>query len=401
MRSIIAAVAIVAFAACSPESRGQSGAPVQQGAANTSLQPAFPQQTRAPEARSGVEIVAQQIATGLNEPWAIAFLPDGRMLVTEREGRLRIVTREGQVSQPIAGLPEVDSRNQGGLLDVIAAPDFAQGRTIYFTYSEPRGSNTNGTSVGRGRLSQDERRLENVQTIFRQLPAWESRGHFGSRIVFDRESRLFVVLGDRQTDESRVFAQDVSTHIGKVVHINADGSPAAGNPSFRVANARPEVWSYGHRNIQGADLNPDTGELWAIEHGPQGGDEINIARAGRNYGWPVISYGEEYDGRPVGEGISQREGMEQPVYYWDPVIAPGDMDFYRGSLFPWRGDLLIAGLRVEALVRLDVDGERVTGEERFALGVGRIRDIAESEDGALWVITDEEDGGVYRLTPRN
>ena len=399
MRSIIgAAFALAAFAACSSESSGQSGAPVQQGAANTSLQPAFPQQTRAPEADSGVEIASQQIATDLNEPWAIAFLPDGRMLVTEREGRLRIVTREGQVSQPIAGLPELDARNQGGLLDVIPAPDFTQSRTIYFTYSEPRGAGANGTSVGRGRLSQDERRLENVQTIFRQLPAWESRGHFGSRIVFDREGRLFVGLGDRQTDESRGLAQDVSTHIGKVVRINPDGSPAAGNPSFSAGRA--EVWSYGHRNIQGADLNPETGELWAIEHGPQGGDEINIARAGRNYGWPVISYGEEYDGRPVGEGVSQREGMEQPIYYWDPVIAPGDMDFYRGALFPWRGDLLIAGLRVEALVRLDLDGERVTGEERFALGIGRIRDLAESEDGALWVITDEEDGGVYRLTPR-
>jgi aldose sugar dehydrogenase len=401
MRSIIgAAIAIVAFAACSPESSGQSGAPVQQGAANTSFQPAFPQQTRAPEADSGVEIAAQQIATGLNEPWAIAFLPDGRMLVTEREGRLRIVTREGQMSQPIAGLPEVDARNQGGLLDVIAAPDFAQSRTIYFTYSEPRGSGANGTSLGRGRLSVDDRRLENVQTIFRQQPGWQSRGHFGSRIVFDREGRLFVVLGDRQTDESRVLAQDVSTHIGKIVRINADGSAAAGNPSFTAANARAEVWSYGHRNIQGADLHPETGELWAIEHGPQGGDEINIARAGRNYGWPVISYGEEYSGQPVTEGISQRDGMEQPLYYWDPVIAPGDMDFYRGSLFPWRGDLLIAGLLVESLVRLDVDGERVTGEERFALGIGRIRDLAESEDGAVWVVTDEEDGGVYRLTPR-
>jgi glucose/arabinose dehydrogenase len=399
MRSIVIA-ALVVFAACTSESSGQAGAPVQQGAANTNLRPAFPHQTRAPEARSGVEIAVEEIVTGLNEPWALAFLPDGRMLVTEREGRLRIVTRRGEVSEPVAGLPQTDTRNQGGLLDVIPAPDFAQSRLIYWTYAEPRGDGENGTNVARGQLSRDERRVENVQIIFRQQPGWASRGHFGSRIVFDGQGRLYVVLGDRQTDESRVLAQDLSTHIGKVVRLNADGSAASGNPFAGRANARAEVWSYGHRNIQGADLHPETGELWIAEHGPQGGDEINIARAGRNYGWPIISYGEEYSGQPVGEGITQREGMEQPLYYWDPVIAPGDMDFYRGDLFPWRGDLLIAGLRVQELVRLDLEGERVTGEERFALGVGRIRDIAESEDGALWIITDEENGRVLRLTPR-
>jgi len=400
MRGIIIATAVV-FAACAPsESSGQAGAPVQQGAPNTQLRPAFPQQTRAPEARSGVEIAVEEIATGLDEPWAIAFLPDGRMLVTEREGRLRIVTRAGQVSEPIAGLPQMVTRNQGGLLDVIPAPDFAQSRLIYWTFSEPRQGDTNGTSVARGVFSADERRLENVQVIFRQEPGWASNGHFGSRIVFDREGRLFVVLGDRMQNDSRGLAQNLSTHIGKIVRINADGSAAAGNPFAERADARAEIWSYGHRNIQGADLHPETGELWAVEHGPRGGDEINIARAGRNYGWPIISYGEEYNGSPVLEGISQREGMEQPVYYWDPVIAPGDMDFYRGDLFPWRGDILIAGLTAEALVRLEVGGERVIGEERFALGVGRVRDLAESEDGALWIVTDEDNGRVLRLTPR-
>jgi glucose/arabinose dehydrogenase len=399
MKQILVAAAVV-FAACSSESSSKSSAPVRQGAANTNLQPAFAQQTRAPEQRSGVEIAVERIARGLNEPWAIAFMPDGRMLVTERVGRLRIVTRAGTVSEPITGLPDVDMRSQGGLLDVVPAPDFAQSRILYWSYSEPRGNGENGTSVARGRLSSDERRLEDVRVIFRQQPSWRSTGHYGSRIVFDRDGRLFVTLGERQTNESRVFAQDLSTDLGKVVRINADGSPAAGNPFAGRANARPEVWSYGHRNVQGADLNPETGELWTIEHGPQGGDEVNIARAGRNYGWPIISYGEEYSGVPVGDGITQREGMEQPLYYWDPVIAPGDMDFYRGDLFPWRGDLIIAGLRAEALVRLHLDGERVAGEERFALGIGRIRDVAESEDGALWVITDETDGGVYRLTPR-
>lgn len=399
MRSIFVA-ALVLFAACAPESSGQSGAPVRQGAPNTNFQPAFAQQTRAPEARSGVQIAVEEIARGLREPWAIAFIPDGRMLVTEREGRLRLVTRQGQVSAPIGGAPAVDARGQGGLLDVAPAPDFAQSRIIYWSYAEPRGGGENGTAVARGRLSRDETRLEDVRVIFRQQPAWRSTAHYGSRIVFDRQGRLFITLGERQTNASRALAQDISTDLGKVIRINADGSIPTDNPFVGRANARPEVWSYGHRNIQGAHLNPDTGELWIVEHGPQGGDEINIARAGRNYGWPIISYGEEYSGAPIGEGVAQREGMEQPLYYWDPVIAPGDMDFYRGDLFPWRGNLLIAGLRSQSLVRLQLEGERVTGEERFALGVGRIRDLAESEDGALWIVTDEDSGGVYRLTPR-
>jgi glucose/arabinose dehydrogenase len=218
--------------------------------------------------------------------------------------------------------------------------------------------------------------------------------------VFDREGRLFVTLGERSQREPRQLAQDLSTHIGKIVRVNADGSVPADNPFVGRANTRAEIWAYGNRNVQGADLHPETGALWAIEHGPRGGDEVNIIQAGRNYGWPIISYGEEYNGSPIGEGITQREGMEQPVYYWDPVIAPGDMDFYRGELFPWRGDLLIAGLISEGLVRLELEGERVAGEERFALGVGRVRDLAESEDGAIWIVTDDANGGVYRLTPR-
>ncbi len=399
MRSMFIAAAVL-FAACTSESSGQAGAPVQQGEPNTNLQPAFAQQTRAPEMRSGVEINVEEIARGLVEPWAIAFLPDGRTLVTERPGRLRIVTTSGEVSEPVTGLPEVDGRGQGGLLDVIPAPDFAQSRVIYWTFSEPRGEGANGTSVARARLSDDGRSVENVQVIFQQQPGWQSRGHYGSRIVFDREGHLFVVLGERQVAEARVLSQDLTTDLGKVVRINPDGSIPADNPYVGRTDVRPEIWSYGHRNMQGADLHPETGELWEVEHGPQGGDEINIARATRNYGWPIITYGEEYNGQPVGEGISQREGMEQPLYYWDPVISPGDMDFYRGNLFPWRGDLLIGGLRSQALIRLELDGERVVGEERFALGVGRVRDIAEDADGALWIVTDEENGGIYRLTPR-
>lgn len=393
--------AVLLFAACgaSQESRGQTGAAVRQGEANTDYAPAFAGQTRAPEARSGVTIRSEEIASGLVDPWAIVFLPDGRMLVTERPGRLRVVTREGVVSAPVTGLPDVDSRGQGGLLDVILSPSFLQDRLIYWSYAEPRGDGANGTSVARGRLSEDASRVENVSVIFQQNPAWRSNGHFGSRLVFDREGRLYVTLGDRQQDEPRELAQDLSAHLGKVIRINADGSVPSDNPFVGRSGARAEIWSYGHRNVQGADLHPETGELWTIEHGPRGGDELNVTRAGLNYGWPVISYGIEYRGGPVNSGISAREGLEQPLYYWDPVIAPGDMDFYRGQLFPWRGDVLIAGLRTQALVRLDLDGERVVGEERFELGVGRIRDIAESEDGALWIVTDEDNGRVLRLTP--
>jgi len=400
MRTWIFAAALI-FAACSgAPSSGQPSrnAAVQQGAPNTDFTPAFAGQTRAPEALSGVRINSEVIATGLDHPWAIAFLPDGSMLVTERAGRLRVVTRGGQISDPITGLPAVAAQGQGGLLDVVLSPSFATDRLIYWSYSEPRDGGGNGTSVARGRLSDNATRVENVQVIFRQMPSWQSRGHFGSRLVFDREGRLYVTLGDRQQPEPRQLAQDLNTHIGKVVRINADGSVPADNPFAGRENHRAEIWSYGHRNVQGAALNPETGELWTIEHGPRGGDEINIPRAGLNYGWPIIGYGEDYDGSRTHEA-SARDGMEQPIYYWDPVIAPGDMDFYAGELFPWRGDVVIAGLEHGELVRLDIEGERVIGEERFRLGVGRIRDVAESQDGAIWIITDEDNGRLLRLTP--
>jgi glucose/arabinose dehydrogenase len=404
MRSF-ALIALLLFAACAGESSGQmsgSATPVEQEAANTIYQPAFAGQTRAPEQRSNVTIAAEVIASGLDHPWAIAFLPDGRLLVTERAGRLRVITRDGAVSEPLQGLPAVDARGQGGLLDIVVGPTFATDRLIYWSYSEPRGSGANSTSVARGRLSDDSARVENVQRIFQQNPAWVSQGHFGSRIVFDRDGRhLFVTLGDRQRDEPRELAQDLSVHIGKVVRINLDGSTPADNPFVGRAGARAEIWSFGHRNVQGADLHPETGELWTIEHGPRGGDELNLTRAGRNFGWPVISYGIEYRGGAINAGITTQDGMEQPAYYWDPIIAPGDMDFYRGDLFPWRGDLLIAGLRTQSIVRLELDGERVVGEERFSLNLGRVRDIAESEDGALWIVTDEGNGRLLRLTPQD
>jgi len=392
-------VMLAAVAACSAPTPAD-GEPVRQDAPNTNYQPAFEGQTRAPAQRTNVTIEHEVIASGLDHPWAIAFLPDGAMLVTERAGRMRMLGRDGALSAPLAGVPAVDARGQGGLLDVVVSPDFATDRLVFWTFSEPLEGEVNAISVARGRLSADGARLEDVRVIFRQHPGWASRGHFGSRIVFDGTGAMFVVLGDRQQNAPRELAQDNSTHIGKVVRINIDGSVPADNPFVGQAGVRPEIWSSGHRNIQGADLHPETGALWTVEHGPRGGDELNLTLPGRNYGWPVISYGIEYRGGAINAGITQQEGMEQPNYYWDPVIAPGDMEFYRGELFPWRGDILIAGLDTQSLVRLRLDGDRVAGEERFELGLGRIRDVAAAPDGALWIVTDEDDGRVIRLTPR-
>lgn len=393
-------VAAWLFGACADAQAPNSDAAWEREEPNTALRPAFPQQTRAPARASGAAIAVEQIAHGIEHPWALAFLPDGRVLVSERPGRLRVITRTGEVSRPVAGLPRVDASGQGGLLDIVLSPHFTHDRLVFWSYAEPREGGGAGTSVARGRLSEDSARVSNVEVIFRQTPSWRSRGHYGARLDFDSEGRLFVTLGERQRGESRVLAQDLGTHLGKVVRINPDGSVPADNPFVSLAGARPEIWSYGHRNPQGADVDPATGVLWTIEHGPQGGDELNLTLAGKNYGWPIISYGEEYGGAPIGAGIAAQEGMEQPAYYWDPVIAPGDMDFYEGDLFPWRGDILIAGLRSQALVRLELEGGRVIGEERFALGVGRIRDLAEAPDGAIWIVTDEDDGRLLRLTPR-
>jgi len=402
MRSYIFAAVLAAAACNGGESASQltTGAPVAQGAPNTAFQPAFEGQTRAPEQISGVVLNTEVIARDLERPWGMAFLPDGRVLVTERPGRLRLITRDGNVSAPIAGLPAVDARGQGGLLDVALGPNFAQDRLIYWSYAEARGNEENGTSVARGRLSADASRVENVEVIFRQSPGWRSTGHFGSRIVFDGAGHMFIALGDRQRDDSRGLAQDLSGHIGKVVRLTLDGRAAADNPFVSRAGARAEIWSYGHRNIQGAAMHPESGVLWTIEHGPRGGDELNATHAGRNYGWPVISYGEEYNGAQITEGIAVRDGMEQPNYYWDPVIAPGGMLFYTGDLFPWRGNALIAGLNSRALVRLVMDGERVVGEERFTIGQ-RVRDVEQTADGAIWLLTDETNGQLLRLTPQS
>jgi aldose sugar dehydrogenase len=356
--------------------------------------------TKAPAAQKtkrGVKV--ETYAEGLAHPWGMAFLPDGRLLVTERPGRMRLVAKDGKPSPPLKGMPAVVSTRQGGLLDVALSPDFASSRLIFISYSEPRGAGGSGTSVARAKLEieGDGARLGDVKVIFRQEPASSGPMHFGSRLAFAPDGNLFVTLGERFQREK---AQDLGTHYGKVVRIRPDGSVPTDNPFVGKSGVKPEIWSYGHRNVQSGAINPATGKLWTVEHGARGGDEVNIPLAGRNYGWPVITYGIDYSGAKIGVGTA-KAGMEQPVYYWDPSIAPSGMAFYTGNLFPeWKGDLFVGALRGQALHRLVLDGDRVVGEEALLRNLGeRIRDVRSGPDGALWLLTDSTDGRVLRLVP--
>jgi glucose/arabinose dehydrogenase len=355
--------------------------------------------TKAPLQQSPRPVKAETFAKGLVHPWGLAFLPDQRLLVTERPGRLRLLSKQGEVRSAISGVPEVYAGGQGGLLDVVLAPDFTSSQLIYLSYAEPRGGGKNGTSVARGRLvaADDGGRLEDVQVIFRQEPAYASSHHFGSRLVFMPDGSLFVTAGERFSQ--REEAQNPGNHIGKLMRLLPDGSPYGGNP--KRPGWRPEVWSIGHRNVQAAALNPASGKLWTIEHGARGGDEVNIPEAGKNYGWPVISYGRNYDGSKIGVG-THKAGMEQPVYYWDPSIAPSGAVFYTGALFPdWKGNLFVGALAGQALHRLVLDGDKVVGEEILLSDLGaRIRDVRQGADGALWLLTDETQGRVLRVVPR-
>lgn len=385
-----------------PFALAQAPAPVDQGPKNVpEFEPAFPEQTRAPQADSGVTFDVETVVDGLERPWGIAVLPDGDYLVTERPGRLRVVSPEGELSEPIGGLPEVYAQEQGGLLDVAIGPDFEQDRMIYWTYAKPLGDGMSVTAAARGRLSEDRTQVTDVEDIFVQEPPSPTPMHYGSRILFDGEGHAYITTGDRFTMEERVYAQDLDKTYGKVIRLNLDGTVPEDNPYVGQEGAVDSIWSLGHRNIQGADIRPSTGELWIVEHGPKGGDELNKIEAGANYGWPVVSYGETYQGEPVGEGVPRKEGFEEPRYYWDPVIAPGGMLFYEGGMFDgWEGDVLIASLVPGGVVRLDLEDDTVVGEERLLTGQGRIRDIAQTEDGALLVLTDPEDNAsVLRLTP--
>jgi len=345
-----------------------------------------------------VEVIVETVARNLQNPWGLAFLPDGRMLVTERPGRLRIADAEGKLSGPIKGMPRIATGRQGGLLDVALDPSFAQSRLVYVSFSEDRGEGRAATSVARGRLSGDETALEALEVIFRQEPAYTGNAHFGSRLVFDRTGNLFVTTGDRF--DLRDQAQNPANHIGKIVRIKPGGGAAADNPFLNREDARPEVWSVGHRNVQAAALNPATGELWTVEHGARGGDEVNIPGKGRNYGWPVISYGVHYSGEKIGEG-TRKPGLEQPAFYWDPSIAPSGMAFYTGDKFPaWRGSVLVGALAGKLVARLETSGNKVTGEERMLQNLGeRIRDVRQGPDGFVYLLTDSAQGRILRMKP--
>jgi aldose sugar dehydrogenase len=360
---------------------------------------ASPNQTRAPVPAKTLAVIVETVAKDLEHPWGLQFLGSGRLLVTERPGRLRIVDANGSL-QTVSGLPKVWAAGQGGLLDVAVDPKFAENNLIYWTYAEPRGA-TRGTAVARGKLIIDTKdgsgRLDDVRVIFRQDSA-DTDLHFGSRLVFGRDGTLFVALGERNL---KAPAQDLKSTHGKVVRITTDGSVPTDNPFVGRDGVKPEIWSSGHRNIQGAALHPESGKLWTIEHGPRGGDEINVPLAGKNYGWPVIGYGIDYSGAKMHEA-SAKAGMEQPIYYWTPSIAPSGAAFYTGTLAPeWAGNLFVGALAGQHLSRLVLDGERVVAEEKLLADLGeRIRDVRMGPDGAIYVLTDSPQGRVLRVTPK-
>ena len=339
-----------------------------------------------------VRVKVETVAGNLEHPWGLAFLPDGRMLVTERPGRLRIVAKEGAVSEPIAGVPVVQAEGQGGLLDVTLDPGFASNRLVYLCYAEP-GEGGASTAVARGRLGDGA--LRGVTVIFRQQPKVGGNNHFGCRLVFSPDGKLFVTLGERFKFEP---AQDISDHLGTIVRINPDGSVPPDNPFVERTDAKPEIWSYGHRNVQGADIHTETGELWSLEFGPRGGDELNVPEPGGNYGWPLVSWGRHYSFIDIPDPPT-RPDLAQSIYHWNPAISPSGMSFYMADVFPeWRGNLLIGGLSSEAMVRLVLDGQRVAHEERIAMNA-RIRHVRQGPDGAVYLLTDQDDGKILRLTP--
>jgi glucose/arabinose dehydrogenase len=340
-------------------------------------------------------ILVEVIAHGLDHPWGLAFLPDRRMLVTERPGRLRVITHDGRASAPVQNVPAVYAYGQGGLLDVALDPDFAANRLVYLSYAEPGPNDTASTAVARGQLNQAATALDNVTVIFRQEPKVSGGNHFGSRLAFAPDGMLFISTGERFKFEP---AQDLSNDLGKIVRIKRDGGIPPDNPFVGKPGARPEICSYGHRNVQGVAIDPRTGLLWAHEMGPRGGDELNIPQAGHNYGWPLVSAGKHYDGRPIPDP-STRPDFVAAVYQWTPVISPSGMVFYTGNLFPgWHGDILIGGLSAQGIVRVTLDGNRVRGEHRIELGQ-RIRDVAQGPDGAVYALTDQTDGDILRLSP--
>ncbi len=382
-----------------PESKALLAPVETQPPVSKGQEPAFQGQTRIAGVKTKSKVKIKSIADGLKFPWGLDFLPDGRMIVSEKPGNIRIVSKEGVVGAPIHGVPAVRLKGDGGMYDVKLDPNFAETRWVFWNFVEPV---TGGgvTSVARGKLSTDEKSFEDVKIIYRSSPAYEGPNHNGSRMLFDKNANLFVSFGERFDDEIRKKAQDLGSSLGKIVRIDKEGKAVKGNPFEKKPDALPEIWSLGHRNPQGLAFNPKTGELWASDLGPEAGDEINIIKAGANYGWPVISYGIEYSGEPVNGGLTVKKGMEQPVYYWDPTIAPSGITFYTGSVIPeWKGNLFVAALRGSHIARLVIKNNKVVGEERLFTELHkRFRYITQGPDGALYAIIDEPDGKIFRIS---
>lgn len=406
---IIGAFLAVAFASCSTQTTSNNqqavtdtsgaGAPVETKAPNSNYKPAFAGQTRIAGVKTTTPYEHKVLFSSLDKPWGITSLPDGRLLMTQKTGTMRIATTDGQVGEPITGLPAVNANGQGGLLGLAIDPDFSNNRMVYWAFSEKVAEGTH-TSIAKGKLSADEKKIENATVIYRATPAKQGGAHFGGRILFDRTGHLIFGTGDRGDKENRPLVQQLNTSLGKTFRITTDGKPAPGNPFEGQADARAEIYSLGHRNPQGLALHPVTGELWETEFGPKGGDELNRIVPGKNYGWPTITYGIEYSGEPVDGSLTQKEGMEQPVYYWDPVLSPSGICFYSGDVMPeWKNNLFIGGLSSTHIARIVIENNKVVGEERLLANEGeRFRDITMGKDGALYAVTDG--GKLYRIAKK-
>ncbi len=361
---------------------------------NNNIAPAFDGQTRTKGVKTSTKYNVEVINSDLGRPWGIINLPDGRFLITEKSGFLQIVSKDGKTISKISGLPKVDDKGQGGLLDVALDPDFQNNRMIFWTFSEPV-SGGNHTAVAKGKLSADEKSIENPAVIFRATPTYDGDKHYGSRLVFDKDGHLFVSTGERSDKETRPLAQDQNTYLGKILKITKDGKPAPENP--KIKGWKPEIIATGLRNPQGIAIHPTTGELWEAEMGPKGGDEINIIKSGKNYGWPTITYGEEYSGMTIGKGIGQKDGLEQPIYYWNPVISMSGITFYTGNIDEWKNNLMIACLSGQKIVRLVIENNKVIGEEWLLTDKNdRIRDVLNGNDGNLYAVSDS--GKLYKIS---
>lgn len=384
----------VALLSLNASSMAQTGKPVEKNKANSDYKPAFAGQTRIGSVKTKTPYTVKVISTELKGPWGMHALPDGRLLISSKPGSMQILTTAGKIDKTITGFPEVQFQGQGGLLDVNIDPDFTKNRMIYWTYAQPGEGAT--LAVAKGKLSADETKLENVSVIFEASPRFKGAGQFGSRLVFDKQGNIFISSGDRQSNDIRAKAQDLSATTGKIIHITKDGKPVASNPFIGQANAKPEIYAYGFRNPDGLSINPVNGDLWETEFGPRGGDEINLIKPGGNYGWPYVTYGIEYSGEKVYDGIQQKEGTVQPVYYWDPVISPGCMMFYTGNIAEWKNNLFIGALSGQHIIRLVIKNNKVVAEERLLSDKNeRWRCIATGKDGAIYAATDS--GKLYKL----